>query len=158
MPARVGRAVLRGLTVPAARHPPDPRAVFILSLCVVSGFPLIFAGATPGTIAAQLDKPFVVAWGIMLSAGALLTLVGALRQTVNGIILEQVGSVSLGFACLMYAGAIWLQVRWEGSVPAGIVLGLGLACLWRWAQLQAHMIQAQRIANQLPPSDPADDA
>jgi hypothetical protein len=146
MPKRVALAAARTFTTPAARYPPDPRALFILSLCVFVGVPLIFANATPGTIAAKLDAVWVVVWGLMLSAGSLLALVGALRQTVNGVILEQVGSVSVGFACVIYGTAIWLAIGVAGSVPIVIVAGWGVSCFWRWGQLQGYLRDVERLA------------
>ena len=147
MPKRVVRRVYRAFKTPAARYPPDPRALFILALCVVVGLPLVFAGATPGTIAAQLDAAWVAIWGAMLSVGSLLAIVGVARQTVNGVILEQVGSVAVGFACLIYAAAIWGTVQWAGSVPIAIVLGWGASCFWRWGQLQAYLHDVERLAS-----------
>jgi hypothetical protein len=149
MPKRIWFAALRSITTPAARYPPDPRAVFILSLCIVSGFPLIFANATPGSIASQLDQVWVVIWGVMLTAGALTNLIGTLRADVNGIILEQIGSVAVGGATVVYAGAIIAQVGWQGTVPVAIVLGLGLSCFWRWGQLQALMHKAEQVATEV---------
>lgn len=146
MPKRVVFAVLRGFTTPAARYPPDPRAVFILALCVISGIPLIFANATPGSINTQLDSTWVVIWGIMLTAGALVNLIGTLKLDVNGVILEQIGSVAVGGASFVYAGAIFTAVQWKGSVPAAIILGLGVSCFWRYGQLQALLRKAEQAA------------
>lgn len=147
MPKRIVRGVLRGFTTPAARYPADPRAVFVLMLCVVSGVPLVFANATPGSIESQLDKFWVVVWGILLTLGALTTLIGTFKMDVDGIILEQVGSVAVGGATLIYAGAILATVGLAGSVPAGITLGFGLACFWRWGQLQGLLRRAERAAS-----------
>ena len=146
MPERILRVLFRSFTTPAVRYPPDPRALFTLLLCVFSGIPLVFAHATPGTIEARLDPPWVVTWGIMLSGGALLTILGGVWQSVNGIIIEQVGTVALGFACVMYATAIWITVQLAGAVPIAIILGFGVASFWRWGQLQAYMTQVERIA------------
>lgn len=149
MPKRFMGAVIRSFSAPAARYPPDPRALFVLGLCVVVGVPLIFADATPGTIASKLDDTWVVVWGVMLSAGSLVTLLGVIRQSVNGILFEQVGSVAVGFACLIYATAIWLSVQWAGAVPAVIVLGWGLSCFWRWYQLQRLMVNTEKLATEV---------
>lgn len=148
MPERIVRALVRGISAPAVRYPPDPRALFILLLCVVVGIPLVFANATPGSIAAKLDPPWVITWGIMLSGGSLLTIIGALRQTPIGVILEQIGSVALGVACIIYAAAIWFTVHLLGAVPICIVLGFGLASLWRWYQLQRYLNTVERIARE----------
>lgn len=142
------KKVANAFSAPAARYPPDPRALFVLGLCVFVGVPLIFANATPGTIASQLDDTWVVVWGVMLSAGSLVTLLGVVRQSVNGILFEQVGSVAVGFACLIYSTAIWLSVQWAGAVPAVIVLGWGLSCFWRWYQLQRLMVNTEKLAHE----------
>lgn len=147
MPKRVVSAVLRGFTTPAARYPPDPRAVFILALCVVSGIPLIFADATPGSINNQLDQAWVVIWGVMLAAGALVNLIGTLKLDVNGVILEQIGSVAVGGASFLYSAAIFTTVQWKGFVPAAIIFGLGLSCFWRYGQLQALLRRAEKAAS-----------
>lgn len=136
-------------TTPAVRYPPDPRALFLLILLVIVGVPLIFANATPGTIASQLDAPWVVAWGVMLSGGSALSLLGAVRQTPNGVIAEEVGSVALGFACLIYGCAIWGKVGWAGSVPMGILLALGVASIVRYFQLRAYLRNVERQAQQI---------
>ena len=153
MPKRAWYAARRSFTAPAVRYPPDPRAVFVLALCVASGVPLIFANATPGSIAAQLDPPLVVTWGIMLTVGALVTLVGALRQTVNGVIAEQVGSIALGFACVIYALAIWATVRWVGAVPMLFLFGFGVASIWRFGQLQAYLHAVESLAQKIRDED-----
>jgi|SRR6266705_2800855 len=146
MPKRVVFAALRSFTTPAARYPPDPRAVFILALCVISGVPLIFASATPGSIASQLNATWVVIWGVMLTLGALVNLIGTLRLDVNGVILEQIGSVAVGGASVLYAVAIFTTVQWKGAVPAAIILGLGVSCFWRYGQLQALLHRAEKAA------------
>lgn len=148
MPQRIAFAMWRSFRTPAARYPADPRAVFVLILCVVSGIPLVFAGATPGSIAAKLDPAWVVIWGIMLTIGALTTLIGTWKLDADGIILEQIGSVAVGGATCVYAGAILAQVGLAGSVPASIVLGFGLSCFWRWGQLQSLLRRAEQAASE----------
>ena len=138
---------------PASRYPADPRTVFLLVLCVASGLPLLFGTVAPGSIAALLDRPLVIGWGLMLTVGAVVSLVGIFRRTVLGIILEQVGSVAVGGASLLYAAAILLQVGTRGLFSAAIITGWGLSCFWRWAQLQALLNAAQAIADHEPHDD-----
>lgn len=152
MPKRLWYAVRRSITAPAVRYPPDPRALFLLAMCVLSGVPLMFANATPQSVVAQLQdsphggKAWVVVWGIMLTGGAALTLLGALSQTVNGVIAEQVGSVALGFACIIFAGAIYGYVGWAGAVVMLLILGFGLASWWRFGQLVAYLKAVEHMA------------
>jgi hypothetical protein len=148
MPQRIVHAALRSFRTPAARYPADPRAVWVMALFVLSGILLVFVGATPGSINAQLDPVWVVIWGLMLVLGALTTLVGIAKLDTDGILLEQVGSVSMGGACVVYAGAIFGTVGWAGSVPALVVGGFGLASFWRWGQLQALISQGKRAAEE----------
>jgi hypothetical protein len=148
MPKRVFRSVLATFSAPAARYPPDPRALFVLNLCVLIGVPLIFGNAAPGSIASKLDQPWVITWGVMLSAGSLVALMGVARQSVNGILFEQIGSVAVGFACVIYATAIAFSVGWSGLAPLVIVLGWGSSCLWRWFQLQRLMVNTERIVRE----------
>lgn len=157
MPKRIWGAARRSLAAPAVRYPPDPRAIFLLGMCVVSGVPLIFANATPNSIADQLEHDWqVITWGIGLTGGALLTLIGALRQSVNGVIAEQIGSIALGFACLIFAVAIWDALHWKGSVVMLFVLGFGIASLWRWGQLQAYLNAVEEIAQVIRDADEGD--
>lgn len=147
MPKRVLRMVTRSFRTPAARYPADPRAVFILIVCLFNGIPLAMGRATPGSINDQIHQTWqIVVWGLFLVIGSGCTLLGTFNQSVNGILLEQTGSVAVGFACLIYAAAIRAQVGVAGSVPAGIVLAFGIACLWRWGQLQGLIIEAERQA------------
>ena len=146
MPKRVLHMAQRSFRTPAARYPADPRAVFILTLCVFSGIPLVLGHATPGTINSQLDKYQVVTWGVLLVLGAACTLIGTFNMSVNGIIVEQVGSIAVGGACLIYAAAIQAQIGLGGTVPALFVFGFGVACLWRWGQLQALLLRSERTA------------
>jgi hypothetical protein len=149
MPKRILYAVRRSVTAPAVRYPPDPRALFLLAMCVISGVPLVFADAAPRSVVANLDDPWVIAWGVMLVGGAGLTLWGALRQTVNGVIAEQVGSVGLGFACLIFSLAVFGYNGWAGSVAALLILGFGLASLWRWGQLVAYVKSIEKATREM---------
>ena len=149
MPKRVVRRLHSTFQAPAVRYPPDPRALFILALCVVSGLPLLIAGAVPGSIESQLDPFWVIVWGLMLTVGSLLSLVGMAWQSPTGVVTEQVGSVALGVACVVYAAAIWGATEWSGSVPEGIIIGLGGASFWRWWQLQRYLIDTERLASRV---------
>jgi len=123
---------------PAARYPADPRAVFVLGLAVISGFPLLISGnLEAGSLEEQLPHWGVMLWGAALLFGSLLTLAAMTRQTVNGIILEQIGSVTVGAATLFYSGIIIYTLGRSGSPAIPFILGFGLSCFWRWGQLQA---------------------
>lgn len=122
---------------PAARYPADPRAVFILALSVFSGITALLLQAAPDTLDGLLPRWGVVIWGVTLAVGSLITLAGMRLQSVNGIITEQIGSVTVGVACLFYSGLVVWSTDAGGVQITGMVLAWGLACFFRWAQLQA---------------------
>lgn len=131
----------------ASRYPVDPRAVFILGLCVVAGFPLIVLGADPSSIEALMPRWAVALWGFALVGGAITTLIGMSRQTIDGVITEQVGSITTGVATLVYGAAILLMAGQEAIVPAAITFGFGLSCFWRWGQLQVWLMQQSTVVD-----------
>ena len=151
MPLRLLRRIVpqqlqpRLLPKPASRYPADPRAVFILILCIVSGLPLILTDIEPGSLESLMPTWGIVLWGLALVSGAGCALWGMSRQTVDGILVEQVGSVIVGCASIIYSAAILLVVGSSGLVSGGIVFGWGLSCFWRWLQLQALVNQGVSV-------------
>ena len=121
---------------PAARYPADPRAVFILALSVFSGATALALKAAPESLESVLPTWGVIVWGVMLCLGSLASLVGMLFQTVNGIILEQVGSVMVGATTVFYSTLAIYVVGPSAIQTVGIILAWGLACFIRWIQLQ----------------------
>lgn len=137
---------MRNFRTPAARYPADPRVIFILIACMVSGIAFIAGGATPGTVESKLDKGWIIVWGLMIGLGGLVTLAGTVRLDVTGIVWEQVGSLALFGGTLVYAVAVWSTVGQSGLYPGLFQLSFGVASLWRWGQLQSHLLEARRRA------------
>lgn len=148
MVERLNVILSRAFRAPAVRYPPDPRTLFFLIVCALSGPALAFFGATPGTIEAQLEPWQVALWGIALSVGSVVTLIGIARPTPNGILIEQVGSVSVMVAAGFYAACILNAVAWKGFVPASIGIALAASCAWRWFQLQLYLDQIEHAVRQ----------
>ena len=128
----MGRMIFK----PAARYPADPRAVFILALSVFSGATALALKAAPESLEAILPHWGVVVWGVLLALGSLISLVGMAFQTMNGIILEQVGSVMVGATTVFYSTLAIYVVGPSAIQTIGIILAWGLACFVRWIQLQ----------------------
>lgn len=129
---------------PAARYPADPRAVFILALSSFAGLTALALQAAPESLEAVLPRWGVILWGVLLSLGSIVTLGGMSRQTVNGIIIEQIGSVMVGVTTVYWSV---LAIRILGSSvlqDVAIILAWGMACLWRWGQLQALINSSHR--------------
>lgn len=134
---------------PAARYPADPRAVFILALSVFTGLTALALDAAPNSLNAVLPYWGVVLWGILLASGSAITLAGMARQTVNGIITEQIGSVMVGVTTIYYSVLAILEIGPSALQVVGIILAWGLACLIRWAQLQALLHDGMRRASKI---------
>ena len=134
---------------PAARYPADPRAVFILALSVFSGVTALALDVAPGTLEATLPRWAVLGWGILLTLGSLVTLLGMLRQSVGGIITEQIGCVMVAATTIFYAGVAFSLVGAEALQNIGIILAWGLSCGLRWVQLQVLINSAAARAAKL---------
>lgn len=129
---------------PAARYPADPRAVFILALSVFSGLTTLALGAAPDSLNALLPHWAVTMWSVLLVLGSATTLIGMAFQSINGIVTEQVGSVTVGVTATFYAGIALESAGTDSLIGIGIILAWGLACLARWAQLQVLINSALR--------------
>lgn len=140
----------RNLLRPAERYPADPRAVFILALSVFSGLGALVAEEAPESLAAALPEWGIFIWSLGLGLGSFFALAGLTRDSVNGIIVEQVGSVMVAAATIFYSViALWIIGGGAGQ-PIMIILGWGVACAIRWGQLQLLLrrIHAETIAVQ----------
>lgn len=122
---------------PAARYPADPRAVFILALSVFTSLTAVALQKGPPSLAGLLPTWVVLGWGILLGIGSAVTLAGMYFQSVNGIITEQVGSVTVAAATVFYSGIAFWQVGLDALQSVGLILAWGLSCALRWFQLQA---------------------
>ena len=110
--------------------------MFILALSVFSGVTALALQAAPDSLESVLPDWAVFGWGLMLAFGSALTLFGMWRQTVNGIILEQVGCVIVAATTIFYSGIVFWKVGPTGIQTVGIILAWGLSCGIRWLQLQ----------------------
>lgn len=134
---------------PAARYPADPRAVFILVLSVFSGLTALLLSVAPDSLEQLLPEWAVALWSVNLALGSATALIGMLRQTVTGIVLEQVGSVMVGASAIFYSLLILWTVGPSAIQTVGIILAWGLACLARWAQLQVLLHNAAKRKDKL---------
>lgn len=138
----MGRMIFK----PAARYPADPRAVFILALSVFSGLTALVLQVAPDSLEALLPEWGVFVWGSLLAAGSAITLWGMAFQSVNGIVLEQIGSAMVGATTVFYSTLIFLVVGPEAVQSVGIIMAWGLACFIRWIQLQILLHNSMKRA------------
>lgn len=127
------------------RHPFE---IFLLIACVAAGIPLLFGAPPPTSISASLPDWARLVWAAFLGGGAVVALVGMSwpRKTGTGIILEQIGLVAVGNACLFYAACVLVLVGHSGAFPAGINGAFGIACIWRYVQIELAIRAARKGA------------
>jgi hypothetical protein len=138
----------------------------MLALGFVSGVPLLW-GAPPPRTAQQLLSPALVhLWGYTLVLGCLVALLGVTwtwwgwlgrwfsrfcPTDATGLLIEQLGVLAVGVGAVIYGVGIVVAAAPGSGLPAGIVLGFGAACFWRWGQIQRLV----RVAATIEPIDPA---
>jgi hypothetical protein len=118
----------------------------MLALSVFGGIGALALNAAPGTLDAILPVWAIVLWGGSLTLGSAMALFGMLFQTLNGIVVEQVGSVMVGAATIFYSVIAFYIVGFSAIQVVGLVLAWGLACFVRWGQLQALIAASYRKA------------
>lgn len=131
--------------MPSLKTNTDPRAVFILTLCIVTGLPLIAGVVAPGSFEQLLPSLIVRLWGISLVLGCGVTLFGMSRNSkLYGMQMEQVGSVAVAAVSLFYATAVFIVAGNSGITAAGFIIGWAISCLYRYWQLE-HLIRIEAI-------------
>lgn len=138
----MGRMIFK----PAARYPADPRAVFILALSVFSGLTALVLQVAPNSLEALLPRWGVFTWGALLALGSAVTLIGMAFQSVNGIVLEQIGSAMVGATTVFYSSLVFMVVGVSAIQSVGIIMAWGLACFVRWVQLQVLLHDSMKRA------------
>lgn len=99
----------------------DTERVMLNAATGVVGFTSLIALGEPGTIAKVLPLPLLVAWSVMLMAGALLTLVGIFRSLR---LTERAGMTLTGLGCLVYASALFTEGSARGQIIGGLFLAI----------------------------------
>lgn len=138
---------------PSSRH---PIIVFFLILCLVAGAGILLGDApAPGSLNATLPGWQVMVWAVALTAGSAGTLIGLWLQSPSrptrlrdGVLFEQGGMSLLGPAAMLYGFIAIVTIGWAAVLPGGIVLGLGVACAYRWRTLQRCVNQSQALRAQ----------
>lgn len=119
----------------------------MLALSVFTGVVAVALGASPDSLGALLPPWAVHLWAIILVVGSGVTLAGLPLQNINGIIIEQIGSVMVAASTLFYAILAFSFVGAGALQSVGIVAAWGVACAIRWFQLQALINTAYRVVN-----------
>lgn len=132
MPAMYGRI--------SDRHPFE---LYLLVLSLIASLPAALGAApAPASIRIQLDPNLARVWAASLALGSFLALLGlAWRRpkvglSVTGLLLEQVGLVTVGAATIYYCAVAIATVGWSTLAPIGTVLAFGLASFAQAEKIQ----------------------
>lgn len=115
----------------AGRH---PFQTFMLALCVISGIPLAFGQETASSVQSLLPGFMAIGWGISLSLGAVVALVGSYwprEGYATALTLERIGLLIVGPAALVYGFIIALFAGLGGLVSMCIIIAFGGSCILR---------------------------
>lgn len=115
----------------AGRH---PFQTYMLVLCLISGIPLMFGQPASATLDALLPTWAVYMWGIGLTLGAVISLIGTYmprRDYATALTIERIGLIMVGFAGVGYAVLVLVYAGIHNTVAACIIFGFGISCLIR---------------------------
>ncbi len=117
-----------------SRHPFE---TYILTACFLAGTSAVVGDLWPSAIRAALPEWAQLVWGILLSVGALVSLIGiSISNRPAGIQLEQVGLIATGSMCWTYATAILVFNSRGGFSAACLLVLIGAACFRQWKRLE----------------------
>lgn len=117
----------------------------MLFLLLISSISIAFGAPAPGSVNEALPRWGVYLWAGALFSGSVSILIGLKlqeylgRRSVNGALLEQVGMAMLSAAGILYGMAAIVAVGWPAVLPAGLVLGLAVACGYRWWKIRGQV-------------------
>lgn len=125
-----------------ARTNRSPFQLYLLGLITVAGL-LISVGLSDNPIYAAMGW-YSVVWGIFLTAGGFLSLLGIYwpRNPITGMLIERSGLVALGGASLIWSILVVWRVQLDGVISAFLTLALFLACRaqWKWINKNVNTI------------------
>lgn len=113
----------------------SPFQIYLISLVLIGGIGII-TNTSQNTVTQAMGEPYATIWGIFLTLGGLLILLGVYwpREAITGLIIERSGLVLLGGACFIWSILLIWRIHTNGLFSALLTFGLSLACLaqWRW--------------------------
>lgn len=129
----------------SGRHPFE---IFILAFALAVTLPTVLGAAPrPGTVDEALPTAVAFIWSLVMTLGAAVALAGiAWRERGAGLIMEQLGLAAAGLASIVYGGCALYIVGQAAGFPAGLIIGFGASCGWRYFQLQRIINRARSAA------------
>lgn len=109
--------------------------VFSATLAILGGLPLVLGQVKPGSPEELLPQALIIVWGLVLTLGGCLTLVGVVLSSYRPypdrafwMRMEALGLTSLAYFCYLYDLCLWVvnfRATWTASA---IILAFGVIC------------------------------
>ena len=133
----------RGITyadpLRAGKH---PFQIYLLTLCVITGLPVVLGIATPASIEESLPEWLVFLWSLCLLIGSAVALIGVYwpRSLATALTTERIGLALVGTAALVYGPFVWFRLGLDGLLAGAIIMAFGGSCIKRARDL-GYIIQ-----------------
>jgi uncharacterized membrane protein HdeD (DUF308 family) len=125
----------------------NPFEVFFFVACLFQGALILTRQQPPASVSTVLPSWSQYVWGIFLVAGGVFALIGVLWPRISNTTpyIEQIGLGAVGAGCLFYSGSILYftgrhHILLQGTYSASFVIAFGLACAWRYAQIERSIV------------------
>lgn len=132
---------------------PGPFEFIIMLFLAFGGTSTITHLGSPSSITRVLDEPILIIWGILLSVGSIVALIGIIwpwRET-TALVVEQIGLIAVAGASLIYAVVLLSQLNsiMGASVLTAFVGGFGIAAIWRAIQIGFRQRAIIRLSKEM---------
>lgn len=121
----------------------SPFQLYLISLVTLAGIGIML-NLSNNAIMDAMGEPYATVWGIFLTLGGALILLGVYwpKEAITGLVIERSGLVALGGACFIWSVLVVWKVHTNGLFSALLTFGLALACVaqWRWINKSVNRV------------------
>jgi hypothetical protein len=124
----------------------SPFQIYLIALVLLAGVGIL-TGLSNNPITESMGKPYSTMWGVFLSIGGFLILLGIYwpKDKITGMLIERSGLVALGGACLIWSILVLWRVQLNGLFSATLTFGLFLACLAQWFWINGDVNRVLKV-------------
>lgn len=127
------------IIVAPVRWSRSPLQIFLLSLVLVTGL-LIAFGISRNAVTKDMGEPWATAWGIFLSIGAVVSLIGAFwKNKITGMLIERSGILLLGLTSVIWPVATVAVTGLNGLYSSTITMIFAGSCFFQVKYINEHI-------------------
>lgn len=123
------------MTTVVVEYRRSPNHTFLIGLVGLTGI-LIALGVSDNRVIIAMGDPYATIWGIYLTLGSVITLVGTYwrKDIITGFLVERSGLILLSSGCFLWAILILLRIHLDGLFSAVVTFGFASTCYMqiRW--------------------------